>query len=108
MQVSYNEGLATYVGLELWLYVRKGMWQALAEEVRAGYGAAKRVDFGMPRVSLYIEGNIVRRIMASVLRIPRGRRPHARTEAFCTKPGRSCRWPRPVGVVGMVKKKVQP
>jgi hypothetical protein len=91
MKVPYDEGIASHIGPESCAGGRKGAGEALTGE-SAGrvLSRERRFCFGVPTVSIIMEGNTgcpdkeARDTLA-----PRGRRPRARTEAFCTGTGRS-------------------
>ena len=98
MQVSHGEGLATHAGPESCRFGRKAI---LGSVDRGMYGQGieprNRLASGMPTMSVDTEGNTDDGVMARRPPVPRGRRPLARTETLCAEPGRSRRWPRPVG-----------
>lgn len=58
-----------------------------------GIEPRKRVCFGVPTASTCTEGRTEHIAIARGVLAPRGRRPHARTEAFRTGTGRSHVWP---------------
>ena len=110
MRVSYNEGLATYVVPRVMAVSSRGV-VASVDRGRYGLGIEPRnvvIILGCRELCLVSKAILQCAFRASVLQIPRGRRPHARTETSCTEPGRSRRWPWPVAKVRVVTLKVQP
>ncbi len=108
MRVSNSEGLASHTGPESWLHPREGFRQALTGECAGWVLSRESFESGVPTLFPCMEGNTPCAAIARRTGTPRGRRPHARTETPCTEPGRSRRWPHPVGAVRAVNKKVQP
>ncbi len=78
---------------------------ASVDRGRYGLGIEPRKSplFGVLTPWLWPEGNTVYIAIARCVPAPRGRRPHARTKAFCTEAGRSLCWPWPVAKVRTVK-----
>ncbi len=77
---------------------RKGRLQALTGE-RIGWAIEPRnFHFRGANAVRGAEGNTGRSAIARTHRTPRGRRPHACTDASCTGIGRPWSWPR-LGVV---------
>jgi hypothetical protein len=108
VKVSYNKGLAIHIVPRVMAVSPRGV-AASVDRGRYGLGIEPRNPFPGCRELRQVSKAIsqVAR-MASALRIPRGRRPHARIEASCAEPGRSHRWPWPVAKVRVARKKVQP
>jgi hypothetical protein len=96
VRVSYGEGLASHSGPESCVYIRKGVGEALT-----GGAASRDIE---PRKShrerdasaVHLsEGQHQINREGEVGRVPRGRRPRARAQAFQTGTERS--WNRPRG-----------
>lgn len=96
MRVSYGEGLASHSGPESCVFIRKGEGEALT-----GGAASRDIE---PRKShrerdasaVHLsEGQHQINREGEVVRVPRGRRPRARAQAFHTGAERS--WNRPRG-----------
>ena len=110
MKVSYNEGVATHVIPRVMAASPRGV-VASVDRGRYGLGIEPRnvvIFLGCRELCDVSKAILHCAPVASVLQIPRGRRPHARTEASCTEPGRSHRWPWPVAKVRVARMKVQP
>jgi hypothetical protein len=90
MKVPYDEGVASHIGPESCAGDRKDAGEALTGE-SAGQvlSRERRYCFGVPTVSTNTEGNTSCPDKARDALAPRGRRPCACTEAFCTGTGRS-------------------
>jgi hypothetical protein len=94
VRVSYGEGLAAHSGPESCVYTRKGVGEALT-----GGAASRDIE---PRESHRerdasavhcSEGQHQTKRKGEVGRVPRGRRPRARAQAFHTGTERSWTWP---------------
>jgi len=90
MKVPYDEGIASHIDPESCADARKGIGEALTGE-KAGQvlSREKRLKSGVPTASTCTEGNTMHFDKARDVSTPRGRRPFARLEAFCTGTGRS-------------------
>lgn len=90
MKVPYDEGIASHIGPESCADARKGIGEALTGE-KAGQVLSRENGFksGVPTTSTCPEGNMIHFVKARSVLAPRGRRPCARLEAFCTGTGRS-------------------
>ena len=89
MQVSYGEGVANHIGLELCVASREAGDEALAE-VRAGQVLSPEITLtGVPTPSLKAEGHTLSIDSARWTGTPRGPRPRACTEAPRARTGRS-------------------
>jgi len=100
MRVPYDEGLANRIGPESCAGDREGAGEALTGESAGRVLSRERwACFGAPTVSINSEGNTVPSAIARDGLALRGRRPRARTEAFCTGAGRShaCSWAMALG-----------
>lgn len=98
MKVFNSEGIANHTDPESWLGRRESAGQALTGQ-GAGWVLSRETIFsGVPTAFLCSEGNTACVAIARRKWAPRGQRPHARIETFCTEPGRSHRCPHPVGV----------
>src|SRR5581483_8515567 len=81
MRVPYGEDLASHTGPESCVGTREGGGEALTG-VRAGWPLSpERSTSGMPRRFSNAEGHTNTPQKAKGVRVPRGRRPHARTQA---------------------------
>lgn len=90
MKVPYDEGVASHIGPESCAGDRKVAGEALTGESAGRVLSRERgFCFGVPTVSTITEGNTGRTDKARDSLTPRGRRPRARMEAFCTGTGRS-------------------
>jgi hypothetical protein len=89
MKEPYIEGVANHDDPESCGGAREGDGEALTG-ARAGWPLSREIRlFRVPTVLSDPEGNMHGRVIASDRVTLRGRRPHARTESFCTGTGRS-------------------
>ena len=97
MKVQYMKGVATHHGPESCVPVREDRQleqYELGGEALTGEHAGQVLSpdiriTGLPTPCAYAEGNIGGRVIASVIRSPRGLRPCACVEASCARTGRS-------------------
>lgn len=89
MREPYIEGLANHDDPESCVGTRKGGGDALTG-ARAGWLLSRVIkSSGTPTPLTEAEGNTTPSAIASSEADRRGRRPHARTEFFCSRTGRS-------------------
>jgi hypothetical protein len=95
MKVPYAEDIASHSDPESCAEARKDLSEALTGE-KAGQVLSREIRFksGAPTASTCSEGHTRHLAKARGVSAPRGRRPCARLEAFCTGTGRSlvCPW----------------
>jgi RNA-directed DNA polymerase len=90
MKVPYGVGVATHAGPESCTVAGNGGGEALTG-VRAGWPLSREITLwiGGPRLWSEAEGSTGCAVMARRTRSPRGRRPHACTQASRTGTGRA-------------------
>ncbi len=89
MEVPYDEGLASHIGPESCVGIRKGAGEALIGESAGQVLSRDRKHSGVPTMSFQSEGNTGHPAIARDGLTPRGLRPWARMEVLCTGTGRS-------------------
>ncbi len=89
MEVPYGEDVASHIGPESCVGIRKGAGEALIGENAGQVLSRERKHFGVPTRSLHSEGNTDHPATARDGSTPRGLRPCARMEVLCTGTGRS-------------------
>ncbi len=104
MREPYIEGLATHDDPESCIDVREDGGEALTG-ARMGRVSSREIrGFGTPTLLSEAEGNTCDTDSARCRTVPRGRRPLARAEPFCTRTGRSSERPPKYGVAGRIGK----
>jgi hypothetical protein len=89
MKEPYIEGLANHDDPESCVGTREGNGEALTG-ARTGWLLSREIkSSGTPTLLTEAEGNTTPSAIASSEAVRRGRRPHARTESFCSRTGRS-------------------
>jgi hypothetical protein len=89
MRVPYDEDMASHIGPESCVGIRKGVGEALTGESAGQVLSRDRKRSGVPTMSLQSEGNTGHPAIARDGLTPRGLRPWARMEVLCTGTGRS-------------------
>lgn len=93
MKEPYIEGVANHDDPESCVGARKGSGEALTG-ARTGWLLSREIkSSGTPTLLTEAEGNTTPSAIASLEAVRRGRRPHARTESFCSRTGRSTNRP---------------
>ena len=93
MQVPYDEGRASHIGLESCVSDREVWGEALTGETMGQVLSHVTKPVRDADAFCVAEGNTEGSVIASAPAVPRGQRPWHVADTFCTGTGRSHDWP---------------